>query len=127
MSIECRNTAVANLFVNSVSSSSIVQMGDNGYSKLTSRAIAVARAIPNYVDDEFRFAAYPIFFLPRLTPKPCFTVSFQSRSPLSGIRVGSVRTLGVAASSLLRAGCGGPLQAEARIKHIRHFNYRDIR
>lgn len=126
MSTQTRTTILGCMFLNTVSSSSVVEFGDSGEADLTSRVLAIQRAIPNYEEDEFRFAAYPIFFLPKLTLQPCTEVSFHSCSP-SPIQVGSIRSLGVSASSLLRVGCGGPLQAESRIKHIRHFNNRDIR
>lgn len=124
MSIQSRNTTLKCLFVNTVSTSGIVQFGDNQETNLKSKALAVQRAIPNYEDDEFRFASYPIFSLPKLTLEPCATVNFTSCSPASNsnFRVGFVRTLGVSASSLLRVGTSGPLQAESRIKHIRQYN-----
>jgi spore germination protein PE len=122
MSLQCRNTTLGNLFVNSVSSSSIVQLGDNDYSNLSNKVLAVQRAIPNFEDDEYRFASYRIFYLPKLTLQPNVAVAFQSRSPLPNIQVGSVEMLGVTAASYLRVGCGGPLVAESRILDIRHFN-----
>ncbi len=127
MSIQCRNTTLLSLFVNTVSSTGIVQLGDGDEADLKSKALAVQRAIPNYSDDEFRFASYPLFFLPKKSLRPCVSVNFQSRSPLPNIQVGLVRTLGVSAASLLRVGCGGPLRAESRIEHIRYFNNRVIR
>lgn len=127
MSIAYRSTTLTSLFVNTVSSAGIVQLGDSEEINLKSKALAVQRAIPNFEDDEFRFASYPIFFLPKLTLQPCVSVNFRVCSTASNMRVASVSSLGVSASSLLRVGTGGPLQAESRIKHIRHFNDRDIR
>ncbi len=127
MSIQGRNSTLDFLFVNTVGSTGIVQLGDGVETTLRSKAIAVQRAIPNYVDDEFRFAAYPLFFLPKKWLQPCVDVEFQSVSPLPNIHVGLIRTLGVSASSLLRIGLSGPIKAESRIKHIRHFNNRVIR
>lgn len=128
MSLQSRNTTLNCIFVNTVSTSGMVQFGDNQETNLKSRALAVQRAIANYEDDEFRFASYPIFSLPKLTLEPCVSVSFISCSPQpnANIRVGFVRTLGVSASSLLRVGTSGPIQAESRIKHIRQYNNRDI-
>jgi spore germination protein PE len=127
MGLQCRNTTLGSLYVNSVSSSSIVQLGDNDFSTLSNKVLAVQRAIPNFEDDEFRFASYRIYFLPKLTLQPCVAVAFQSCSSLPNIQVGTVYLLGVTASSNLRVGCGGPLIAESRIKDIRQFNSRDIR
>ncbi|MCD9021375.1 spore germination protein GerPE [Cohnella silvisoli] len=127
MSLQCRNTTLGRLFVNTISSSGIVQLGDNKNSTLTSRVLAVQRAIPDFEGDEYRFASYPIFYLPRLTLQPCVAVAFHSCSSLPNIQVGSLETIGVDSSSLLRVGCGGPLLAESRIINIRHFNNRYIR
>ncbi|WP_239613795.1 spore germination protein GerPE [Cohnella mopanensis] len=122
MSIEYRSTTLGWLFVNTVSSSGIVHLGDGKNNNLTSKALAIQRAVPNNIEDEFRFASYRIFGLPKLTLLPCGTVDFQSWSSFPSIRVGSVRALGVSASSLLQVGNGGPLQGVSRIKHIRNFN-----
>lgn len=126
MSIQCRCTKLGSLFVNTISQSAIVQLGDSDSVKLTTRALAVQRAIPDSKADEFRFASYPIFFRPPFTIQLPPVTTFNSNSPLAEIRIDSVETLGVAASSYLRVGCGGPLKGETRIKHIRHFNDRDI-
>ncbi|WP_130608115.1 spore germination protein GerPE [Cohnella abietis] len=122
MSLTCRRTTLRCLFVNTVSTSGIVQLGDTCEVSLTSKALAVQRAIPDFQNDEFRFASYSIFTRPKLTLQPCNSVAFNSECPLSNIHVGEVRTLGVSASSILRVGCGGPLQAISRIKHIRQYN-----
>src|SRR4029077_18965253 len=115
MSIQCRNTTVVDLFVNTVSSTGNVQLGDNVDTALKSKILAVAKAITNFEEDEFRFASYPIFFLPKMSLKPCVTVAFQSSSPLPNIQVGAVKVLGVSSASHLRVGCGGPLIAETRV------------
>ncbi|WP_256757134.1 spore germination protein GerPE [Cohnella sp. WQ 127256] len=127
MSIQYRCVMLSCLFVNTVSSSGVVQLGDSDKVTQFSRAIAVQRAIPNYEDDEFRFASYPLFLLPKQSLQPCKTVQFQSQSPFPTLQVGFVRTLGVSASSQLRVGNGGPLVAETRIKHIRQYNNLGIR
>jgi spore germination protein PE len=127
MSIQCRCTTLGYLSLNIVSSSGVVQLGDNTNTDLTARVLAVARAVTDFYDDEFRFASYSIFFRPNLTLQPCIDVTFQSCSPVQGIQVDSVDFIGVAASSLLRVGCGGPLQAKSRIMDIRQFNNRGVR
>lgn len=53
--------------------------------------------------------------------QPSVDVIFQSRST-DPITIGFVKTFGVSASSLLRAGSGGAFNAESRIKHTRIFN-----
>ncbi|MFC5467921.1 spore germination protein GerPE [Cohnella suwonensis] len=123
MSIGPRASIIGCVFVNTVSSSGIVQFGDGGASTLRTKALAVQRKISNYADDEFKFESYPLFYMPRLRLEPCDEVAFDSRSTdCPDIRVGWMYMLGVSSSSLLRAGSGGPVDAESRIKNIRHFN-----
>ncbi|TVY04420.1 spore germination protein GerPE [Cohnella terricola] len=123
MSLQCRTTIVAALYVNTVSSSGTLQLGDGDRTDMKTKALAVQKAIPNFIKDEFRYASYPLFFLPKLTLKqPCVSVNMTSVSPWPTIQVGPVYMLGISSSSIMRVGCGGPLQGSSRIKHIRDFN-----
>jgi len=117
-----RVSRVGCLFVNTVSQASALQCGDNRVSNLRSRAIAVQRAIPNYVKDEARFASYALFTLPRLRLRTCAEVDFVAVDRCPSIDIGSVASLGVSASSVLRIGVTERVAAETRILHIRHFN-----
>jgi spore germination protein PE len=115
---------LGDLFVNTVSMAAVVQLGDTGETKHASRALAIQRAIPTYHGDELRFAAYSIFTRAPQAAQPYREVQVLRSDVQPDICIGSLETLGVAASSLLRVGCGGPLTSEARIKHIRQFNDR---
>ncbi|XID94098.1 spore germination protein GerPE [Paenibacillaceae bacterium WGS1546] len=122
MSLSCRTSIVGWIYVNSIGSSGTMQLGDGGKTDLKSKALAVQRAIPNNFDDEFRFASYPLFYKPALRLLPSQAVVMNSASSWPTINIGSIYALGVSDSALLRAGCGGPVRAESRIKHIRNFN-----
>ncbi|MFD0670566.1 spore germination protein GerPE [Cohnella sp. GCM10027633] len=125
-----RSTNIGRLFVNTVGSSSVAHFGDNGKTALFSRAIAVQRAVPVYDHDETRFAAYELFTRPVYTLETCADVAFRSIDCSPDIRIGCVDVTALSSSSMLRAGIGGPLTAETRVKHIRQFNRlpdRDIR
>jgi spore germination protein PE len=124
MSIPKRCTMLGALFLNTVSQSGVVQFGDSSNVKLTSRALAVQRAIPDFIADEFHFESYSIFYRKPLTLSPCVATQLHSNAAQSVIQIGTVEALGVSASSLLRVGCGGPLVSEDRLKHIRHYNDR---
>jgi len=125
VTLQCRTTIVNSLFVNSVGTASMLQLGDNDVTDAENKVLAVAQAIPNYSEDEFRFASYPLFFLPELKfKKPCVPVVMNSSSPCPEIRVGFIYVLALASSSVMRAGCNGPLKGLSRIKHIRYFNNR---
>jgi spore germination protein PE len=127
MNVELRIVRVENVFWNTVSYSSVLQFGDNGGSDLKSWNIAVQRAVSNWEEDAFRFASYSLFSRPELRLLGNADVRFTSASGVAGISVRSVRSLGASSSSVVRFGCGDSLRAESRIKHIRHFNDRDIR
>jgi len=128
MTIECRSTTLVTLFVNTVSSSGFLQLGDGGKTGMNSKALAVQKAIPNFEDDEFHFESYPLYYLPKLVPtNGAVPVEFRSESPWPTLQVGCIYALGVSSSSTFRVGCSGPVQGESRIKHIRYFNDRVIR
>lgn len=122
-----RVTILGQLFVNTVSTAAVVQLGDTGETKLTSRALAIQRAIPTYYGDELRFAAYSIFNRVPHIAEPYRVVQVRRCAVKPDINIGALESLGVAASSLLRVGSGGPLTSEVRIKHIRQFNNRTDR
>ncbi len=124
---EQRTTRILSIALNTVGSSSIAQFGDNKQADLKSRAIAVQRAIPNYEQDEARFASYGLFARPLLQLNTGLTVETRmDRSP-PDIEIGCIDVTALASSALLRAGCGGPHAAQTRVLHIRHFNYPGIR
>lgn len=126
-----RGTKIGRLFVNTVGTSSVAHLGDNGGSTdLKSRAIAVQRAVPEFDHDETRFAAYKLFTRPVYQLETGINVELRTEGCAPDIRIGCIDVTALSSASLLRAGCGGPLSATARIKHIRQFNQpgnRDIR
>lgn len=122
-----RTTAIGRIYVNTVGTSSVAHFGDNGTTKLSSRALAVQRAVPEYAHDETKFAAYRIFTRPLLELNTGVSVDFSKEDRESEIRIGCLRAVALSASSLLRAGVTGPFVARTRIKHIRNFNFRDRR
>ncbi|MBW5446812.1 spore germination protein GerPE [Cohnella sp. CFH 77786] len=124
MSVQKRLSRVGSLRIDSLLFSTVAQLGDNVFTELNSKAIALARAIPDFEGDETRFAAYPIFFLPLRELRGGPTVRFSSRSPCGEIHVGSVRAVVAGTSCLLRLGTSETFFAESRIKHIRQFNDR---
>ncbi|MBO9596775.1 MAG: spore germination protein GerPE [Cohnella sp.] len=122
-----RTTRIVSVVLNTVGSSSVAQFGDNRATNLKSRAIAVQRAVPNFEQDEARFASYEIFAKPLLQLVTDMTVDIRMDPCPPDIEIGYVDVTALSASALLRAGCGGPLTAQTRILHIRHFNYPGIR
>ncbi|THF72594.1 spore germination protein GerPE [Cohnella fermenti] len=123
MTLTCRLVTAGFVYVNTVSSSGIVQFGDAaGATTSTNRLIAVQRAVPIYDKDETRFSAYPLFYKLKLQPGGEPPARLNSSSAGSPIRVGNVCVLGISTSSVLRFGCSGPIGGESRIVNIRQFN-----
>lgn len=106
-------------------------MGDHSHYTPTLRALAVQRETDHAREDNVYFESYALFSrpLPDLCDDPFFSDTEHSSEPewierihhQPCIRVGTITTLGVGASSLLQIGSSCSVQAEARIKHIRQF------
>ncbi|WEK55571.1 MAG: spore germination protein GerPE [Candidatus Cohnella colombiensis] len=118
-----RTTRIHNLVINIVSSSAVTQFGDNEGTTLHSRVLAVQEALANYEADEYRYASYRIFTLPKHRLEPTPNVSFRIVACQPEIEIGFVRILGLSSSSNFRAGTGGPFQATSRILHIRQYQH----
>lgn len=128
MSIPWRCSRVGRVTINDVSQSGSVQFGDSGTTSLRSRTIAIQRETPYFEGDETRFAAYALFFKPKLKLLPDTSVSFRSIGTEEEICVGAIRTLGVSNASFLRIGNGGAHEAISRVLNIRQYAAnRDIR
>jgi len=111
-------------FLNSLSSSSVLQFGDTIDSvNLTDWVLAIQRAKANFYRDELAYSSYNLFYLPNLVPTSAPPVRFSSCSRNGSIQVGSSRITGASSSSFIRYGNGGgPVTSESRIVNIRHFN-----
>ncbi|HZG57118.1 spore germination protein GerPE [Paenibacillus sp.] len=114
-----RSSIVAEVYVNSVSSSSIVLIGDGRRIDARSRAIAVKREIPVYLGDEGDFGHYPLFGAaipaPPELPAPADAAVRQE----GAIRVGRLTVLAVSSASVLQLGSTGDVKGEARAKQFR--------
>ncbi|WP_027085097.1 spore germination protein GerPE [Cohnella panacarvi] len=123
-----RTTRIVSIALNTVGSSSVAQFGDNNATNLKSRAIAVQRAVANNDEgDDVRFASYGLFTRPLLQLHTGITVGTRIDRPSPDIEIGCIDVTALSSSALLRAGCGGPLTAQTRVLHIRHFNNPGIR
>ncbi|MBM6617135.1 spore germination protein GerPE [Bacillus suaedaesalsae] len=106
---------------NSFSFSSIFEIGDSHGINLTSRAIAVQREYPLFVEDEANFSSYRIFS--EVIPTPIIEekvrTTFIHENPI--IKVASVTLTGASNSAVLQIGSTNTIRAEARVKHIRQL------
>ncbi|KQX60783.1 MULTISPECIES: spore germination protein GerPE [unclassified Paenibacillus] len=116
-----RLSIVGNVYINDLSSSSIMHVGDNINTALKTRVFAVQREVPFYYGNEGSFKAYPFYQRPFPIPQPHepFTMCVDNLG--SFIRVQNIRILGVSSSSILQIGCNRITSGETRIKNIRQF------
>ncbi|MBD0382436.1 spore germination protein GerPE [Paenibacillus sedimenti] len=116
-----RLSIVGNVYINDVSSSSTVHIGDHVSTTLRSRALAVQREVPYFYGNEGNFDVYPFYRRPFPVPQPPepFTMSVDNWG--SVIRVGGIRIIAVSSSSLLQVGSNCDSRSETRIKHFRQF------
>lgn len=116
-----RLSIVDNVYINGLSSSSIMHVGDNINTALKTRVFAVQREVPFYYGNEGSFKAYPFYQRPfpiPQSPEP-FTMSVDNLG--SFIRVQNIRILGVSSSAVLQIGCNRITSAETHVKNIRQF------
>lgn len=116
-----RLSIVSNLYMNTVSSSSTVHIGDNVNTALSNTVFAVQREVPFFYGNEGSFAAYPFYQRPFPIPQPPEPVAMCIDNWGSYIRVGNVRVMGIAAASVLQIGSNRLNTSESRIKDTRQF------
>jgi spore germination protein PE len=117
-----RTSSVDSIQINSVSLSSIVEVGDTSIIQSFSRALAIQREQELFFGNEGNFSAYSIFseklpFNP-ITEPLSLQIDNQA-SPV--IKVKNINLIGVSSSSIVQIGSSRMIQMETRIKHIRHL------
>lgn len=115
-----RLSVVDDVYILAISSASALHVGDNKVIRLRNRVFAVQRKIADFWGNEGNFAD-PLFSDP--IPQPAFAgdVTMSVDNLGSIITVGRVKILAISASSAMQVGSTELLDAEARIKNIRHF------
>ncbi len=114
-----RTSRVGDIRVNSLTNSSILEIGDAIEATPNSRALAVQKEGATFTDRDFPFNYFPVFTeeLPYFDKK--ITID-QERVPCSSyIDVQSVHIGGISTSSIFQVGNLDYLDAEVRIKHFR--------
>ncbi|KGX83900.1 spore germination protein GerPE [Pontibacillus marinus] len=114
-----RISRVGDIHVNSLTYSSIIEIGDAVEATPNSRALAVQKEGAIFTDRDFPFNDFPVFTeeLPYFDKKISID---QERVPCNPyIDVNSVHIEGISAASILQVGNLEYLDAEARVKHFR--------
>lgn len=119
-----RSSLVNWIYVSSQDSSSVIQIGDSNQITPTTKIYALQRQLPTFNDNELDdLSQYPIYS--QSIPLPLLTESLRQttihENPV--IKVGGIRIIGLAASSVLHVGSTRTIQAESRIKHNRQYFY----
>jgi spore germination protein PE len=120
-----RTSIVKKANIDTVSFSSVVQVGDSDFIRGFSRALAVQREEELFYANEGRFADYPIFTEPIYLPAIEDSVGMYVHQKNPAIRVDHVDVIGISASSLLHIGSSRHVAMEARVKHIRQLSRQD--
>lgn len=116
-----RTSVVDLLNVNTVSFSSIVEIGDATYHQAVSRALAVQRQKELFYGNEGAYEDYDVFrepipLIPIIENVDCH---FENIRPI--IKVHHINITGISSSSLLQIGNCRHIYTEARIKHVRQI------
>ncbi|WP_080847389.1 spore germination protein GerPE [Cytobacillus gottheilii] len=120
-----RTSIVDHIRINTLSFSSIFEIGDVPYIQGYSRAIADQRQKPLFRSDEGSFRRYPIFREPIPLPPIDEAVAMEITQVNPVIKVHDIDVLGASSSSIVQLGNSKNIFMESRIKHIRHVTSND--
>ncbi|MYL64675.1 spore germination protein GerPE [Bacillus hwajinpoensis] len=117
-----RSSLVNWVYVTSLDSSGIVQIGDSNQITPETKIYALQREQPIFNGNEVEdLTQFPIYSQP--LPLPLLTEDLRQttihENPV--IKVGSIRITGIAASSVLHVGSTRTIRTEARVKHNREY------
>ncbi len=117
-----RITCVDHIKIDSVSFSSIFQIGDSEQIQAISRALAVQREAEIFFDNEGNFNAYSIFSeaIP-FQPADAENVTFSTHNLNPVLKVRNIDIMGASSSSVVHLGNSCNIAMEARVKHIRQL------
>jgi spore germination protein PE len=117
-----RLTMVDQVHMEVVTSSSTLQIGDSQSIHLLTRALAVQKESSVFEGNEGDLSPFYLFRM--VIPRPIiYEPLYYNREDLVPvIKVGTVRVISAAASSLVHIGSTGSIEAESRIKHFRHYD-----
>ncbi|USK56606.1 spore germination protein GerPE [Cytobacillus solani] len=116
-----RTSVVNYLKVETLSFSSILEIGDSTYTQGFSRAIAIQREAEAFFGYEADFKSYSTFTDPIPIPPITETISINTLQLNPIIKVQKIDVIGVSSSSILQIGNAKHISMESRVDHIRHL------
>ncbi|MFD1039008.1 spore germination protein GerPE [Virgibacillus byunsanensis] len=115
-----RTAEVKKITINSVTFSSIFNIGDTKISHPKTKEIAVQKEGATFTkEDNLYFRDYPIFNMEPNWLSKQHTASTTTAHHVNTINVQNVSIIGVSSSSIAQVGSIGKINADARIKHFR--------
>ncbi|AIF42738.1 spore germination protein GerPE [Virgibacillus sp. SK37] len=115
-----RTSIIDIMNINSISNSSIFNIGDTQQTNQKFRGIAIQKESANLTPQkEEKFTDYPIFQREAKFMENEVSVNQNSSQHNPTIRVQHISVIGVSSSSIIQAGSIKNIQAESRIKHFR--------
>lgn len=114
-----RTSSVNRINIDTISFSSVFEIGDSCFIKGFSRAIAVQREVEYFNAKEGNFSVYPVFRepIPIIPIEEDISIQTAQLNPI--IKVHNIDIIGVSSSSVIHIGNSGDISMEARVKHIR--------
>jgi len=118
-----RTSVVDTLRLDALAAASSLVVGDLERFDARSRALAVQRQVPVFLENEGDLRAFPLFSrpIPLPGPEPEERVRLTSANVSPCISAGNIRVLSAVASSLVQVGSVTRVELESRVKHIRQF------
>lgn len=116
-----RTSIVDTLKLNTLSFSSIVEIGDSSYIQGFSRALAVQREKEIFFGNEGNFSSFPSFSKnPRFEAiDENFSMYQEHLHPI--IKVKSIDIIGVSAASIVHIGSSNHISMESKVVHLRQL------
>ncbi|WP_449539399.1 spore germination protein GerPE [Ferdinandcohnia sp. Marseille-Q9671] len=105
--------------VNSLSFSSILEIGDSKSITPISQALAVQREVPLFFTNEGDFSEFPIFSrdLPKVKMNEVIDMKVVNQNPI--IKVNTIKVTGVSSAAVMQVGSTEQIRTESKVKHIR--------
>ncbi|WP_313800601.1 spore germination protein GerPE [Cytobacillus sp.] len=116
-----RTSVVNNIKTDTLSFSSILEIGDSTFIQGFSRAIAVQREAEAFFGNEADFKSYSAFQIPIPFSPISANISMHTQQLSPIIKVQNIDIIGVSASSILQIGSSNHISMEARVEHIRQL------
>lgn len=116
-----RISSVGKIKINTVGSASALEIGDSEQMTPLNYTIAIQREKAIFIQNEIRFGQFDFFSKPFLQPVIHEPVRMNVSDDGSPIAVKQIKLFLVSSSSIVHIGSSQKLNAQSRIKHIRHL------